>query len=192
MYLAQGRYGDAAQRFQDALKIRPSSSLYSNLGTVLFAQGLYGPSATAFERALAMGGGAHDYRRWANLADAYRQLPDAAAKAREHYDHAIGVIDAELAQSPRDPTLRSRRALYLAKRGDCPGADAGLASLADARDPPLYALFRMAVTLEICGHRQRAIAMLERALARGFSPAEVEIDPDLRALRADPAYLKKR
>jgi serine/threonine-protein kinase len=190
-YLLLGRHAEAAQRFQDALKIRPSSSLYSNLGTVLFAQGLYGPAANAFERSLAMGGAAHDHLHWGNLADAYRQLPDAADKAREHYDHAIGLIDAELARSPQDLTLRSRRALYLAKRGDCPGADAGLISLLTADNPTSYAVFRMAVTLELCGHRQRAIAMLERALASGFSPAEIDNDPELRALRADPAYRRR-
>jgi serine/threonine-protein kinase len=188
VHLLQGRYDEAARRFQDALKIRPSSSLYSNLGTVLFAQGFYGPAASAFERSLAMGGGAHDHRRWGNLADAYRQLPDAAAKAREHYDQAITLIDAELVRSPQDLTLRSRRALYLAKRGDCPRADATLASLIDAGDHTPDAVFRMAVALEICGHRERAIAMLERALASGFSPAEIDNDPELRALRADPAY----
>jgi serine/threonine protein kinase/tetratricopeptide (TPR) repeat protein len=188
VYLLQGRYDAAAQRFQDALKIRPSSSLYSNLGTVLFAQGLYGPAAVAFERALAMGGAANDYLRWANLADAYRQLPDAAGQARDHYDQAITLIDAELARSPQDPTLRSRRALYLAKRGDCQRADTGLASLIDARDLTPYAVFRIAVTLEICGHRPRALAALDRALASGFSLAEIGNDPELRALRADPAY----
>jgi eukaryotic-like serine/threonine-protein kinase len=189
VYLLQGRYDEAAQRFQDALKIRPSPSLYSNLGTVLFAQGLYGPAASAFERSLAMGGAAHDPLHWANLADAYRQLPDAT-KAREHYDHAIQLIEADLVRLPRDLTLLSRRALYLAKRGDCPGADKGLASLIDAGDLLPYAMFRMAVTLEICGHRARAISMIERALARGFSSAEIGNDPELRALRADPAYLR--
>src|SRR5215510_14141936 len=129
----------------DALPIRPSSSLYSNLGTVLFAQGLYGPAAGAFERALAMGGAANNPLYWGNLADAYRQLPDAADKAREAYDHAIRLLDAELARSPQDLTLRSRRVLYLAKRGDCSRAGDGLASMIDARDAPAYAVFRMAV-----------------------------------------------
>jgi serine/threonine-protein kinase len=187
VFLLQGRYEDAAQRFQDALKIRPSSSLYSNLGTVLFAQGLYGPAASAFERSLAMGGAANSPVHWGNLADAYRQLPDAD-KAREAYDHAIGLLDAELARSPQDLTLRSRRVLYLAKRGDCQRAGDGLAAMVDVRDAPAYALFRMAVALEVCGQRQRAIAVLERALASGFSPAEIGNDPELRALRADPGY----
>jgi serine/threonine-protein kinase len=169
------------------LKIRPSSSLYSNLGTVLFAQGLYGPAASAFERALAMGGGANDHRRWGNLADAYRQLPDSG-KARGHYDQAIALLDAELARSPQDLTLRGRRALYLAKRGDGPGADAALTPLIDAAGHTSYSLFRMAVALELCGHRARALAMLERALGSGFSQAEIDNDPELRTLRADPAY----
>jgi hypothetical protein len=65
-----------------------------------------------------------------------------------------------------------------------------MAALLDADELPLYARFRLAVTLELCGHRQRAIAMLERALGGGFSPAEIDNDPDLRTLRADPVYLR--
>lgn len=219
VYLLQGRYDEAAARFQDALKIHPSASLYSNLGTVLFAQGLYGPSANAFERALQMGGAAHKPLYWANLADAYRQLPDSAAKAREAYAQAIELLDAELARSPESSTLRSRRVLYQAKRGDCRAADAELTALtrsitstsparpapstpsspstpstpgaappAPAPAPTPYTLFRVAVALELCAYRPRAIAMIDLALTAGFSPAEIANDPELRALRADPAY----
>lgn len=192
VHLLQGRYDDAAARFQDALKIRPSASLYSNLGTVLYAQGLYGPSASAFERALAMGGAANHHLHWGNLADAYRQLPGSGDQAREAYDHALALIDEELARAPKDSTLHSRRALYLAKRGDCAGADSELATLqrASGLAPTLtpYGLFRVAVALELCAHRPRAIEALARALAAGFSAAEIGNDPELRGLRADPAY----
>jgi eukaryotic-like serine/threonine-protein kinase len=198
----QGRYAEAAERFQDALKIRPSASLYSNLGTVLFAQGLYAPSAAAFERALAMGGAANHPVFWGNLADAYRQLPDAGARAREHYDRAIALVDEALAHAPGDATLRSRRALYLAKRGACPRAEVELAELSAPTQPATttattpevaaaltpYTRFRLAVALEICGHRRRALGELERALEAGFAAAEIANDPELRALRADPGY----
>ena len=190
VYLLQGRYDDAAARFQDALKIRPSASLYSNLGTVLYAQGLYAPSASAFERALAMGGAANHDLYWGNLADAYRQLPDAE-RARDAYGHAIALIDDELARAPGDLTLHSRRALYRAKRGECAAAEAELPELIAATHATAYTRFRVAVATEICGQRPRAIELLDRALAAGFSPAEIANDPELRALRADPAYHRR-
>jgi hypothetical protein len=51
-------------------------------------------------------------------------------------------------------------------------------------------LFRMAVTRELCGQRALSLALLERALGGGFEQAEIDQDPDLRALRADPAYVR--
>lgn len=189
--LLQGRYVEAAAAFQDALKIRPSASLYNNLGTVLFAQGLYAPAANAFERALAMDGAAHYPLHWGNLADAYRQLPGAAEKARTHYQRAVQLLDEKLARTPGDPSWRSRRALYLAKAGDCARAGADLDALADADGAP-HTLFRRAVALELCGQRDRAITALDKALALGLSAAELDADPELRALRSDPDYHRMR
>lgn len=194
VYLLLGRYDEAATRLQQALQIRPTASLYSNLGTVLFAQGLYAPAAQAFERALAMGGASHHHLYWANLADAYRQLPDGAARAGEAYGHALAMIEEELARAPGDLTLQSRRALLRAKRGgaaECAEMRRELAALDEASARPsasAYTKYRIAVALELCGARRRALAVLARALTSGFSAAEIANDPELRALRADPAY----
>ncbi len=191
-HVLQGRYAEAATAFQQALEIRPSASLYSNLGTVLFAQGLYAPAANAFERALAMDGSANAYLYWGNLADAYRQLPGAGDDAREHYQRAVALLDQELTRRPDDLTARTRRALYLAKADDCDHALADIDQLdADDIDAP-YPAFRRAVVLELCGRRKPAITALDRALALGFSEAELEADPELRKLRADPNYHRMR
>jgi tetratricopeptide (TPR) repeat protein len=190
--LLQGRHAEAAAAFQDALKIRPSASLYSNLGTVLFAQGLYAPAANAFERALSMDGAANHHLHWGNLADAYRQLPGAVEEARAHYQRAVQLLDEELARRPGDPTWRSRRALYLAKAGDCARAGDDLDTLVEAEIDAPYTMFRRAVALELCGQRASAIAALDKALALGFSAAELDGDPELRALRSDPDYHRMR
>jgi serine/threonine-protein kinase len=188
--LLQGRYAEAAAAFQDGLKIRPSASLYSNLGTVLFAQGLYAPAANAFERALAMDGAANHHLHWGNLADAYRQLPGAADQARAHYQRAVQLLDEKLARRPDDPNGRSLRALYLARADDCAGARKDLDAVAEG--DALRVLFRRAIALELCHQRDRAIAALDQGLALGLSAAEVDAEPDLRALRADPDYHRMR
>lgn len=191
-YLLDGKYAEAASTFQDALKIRPSASLYSNLGTVLFAQGLYGPAANAYERALATGGGSHYHLHWANLGDAYRQLPGSEAKAEQSYRRALELLERELGEAPRSEILRSRRALLRAKSGACVEAGAEATALTRSRALAAYSVYRLAVAQEVCGHRAPAIELVERALALGLPRSEVDADPELRALRADPAYQRRQ
>ena len=49
-------------------------------------------------------------------------------------------------------------------------------------------LFRGAVTYELTGDRVNALALLEKALDRGYSTTEVKMDPELEALRKDVRF----
>jgi len=187
VYYMQGRFAEAAQAIQEALAIKPEHSLYSNLGTLLFAQKLYPAAAEAFEKAIELGG-EHYYLYWANLGDAHR-LSGREAEARRAYSRAIELIGAELETTPESEVARSRLALYLAKSGAC---GRSLAEL-DARPPRAGEkgpgdLYRTAVAHEVCGRRAEALEALGAALAAGFSRREVEGDPELAALRTDPRF----
>lgn len=184
----QGRYPEAAEAIQQALEIEELPSLYTNLGAVFFNQGLYPRAVAAFEKSLDLAGGAHDYRIWANLADAYRWTPDNESKSREAYGRAIQLLAPLLERSPDDASLRSRLALYEAKRGRCEQAIAELASPVAVPGADASSRFRRAVASEVCGRREEALAELRVALAAGFSRIEVEADPELLGLRADRRY----
>lgn len=186
VHYAQGRLDEAASEFQRALRIRPDASLYSNLGTLFFSQGLYAKAAAAFEDALRMDGASHKSIFWLNLADTYRQMPGKEGDMRTTYRRAVQLLDTEIEASPGDVRLSSRRALALARVGDCDGALEGLQGLAVGSD--VYSLFRVAVVEELCGQRDRSLRWVERALDAGLALAEVEREPDLLALRADPNY----
>jgi Tfp pilus assembly protein PilF len=185
-YYLQGDLTRAATQFQKALEIEPQSSLYSNLGTLYFAQGLYPQSAEAFERALELPGGANDYLLWGNLGDACRWLPEGGARAREAYSRALQLLAERPA--PGDATLGSRRAVYLAKRGDCPPALAASSEMEGRAALDAASRFRLAISREVCGQRAAALATLEAALRAGFPPAEVGRDPELLQLRGDVRY----
>lgn len=187
VYYMQGRLAEAAEAFQKALAIRPDHSLYSNLGTILFAQGLYPPAAAAFEKALEHGG-ANFYLYWANFADAERQLADRQESARASYAQAISLLHQELEKNPESLFLRSRLALYRAKRGDCGAAAKDLEEMARQGDHQAEGHYRSAVAWEVCGKRAAALASLGAALEAGYPPAQVAADPELFGLRADPAY----
>jgi len=180
----QGRLAEAEAAIRKALAIQPEHSLYSNLGTLLYAQGLYVPAVRAFEQALRLGGGNY-YLYWANLADAHRFTAGHEAAAKEAYGHAIELLRGELAAKPESALLRSRLGLYLAKRGDCGAALAEIAAPGERKAEDLY---RTAVAYEVCGERGRALPALAAALRAGFPRREVQEDPELFGLRSDPRY----
>jgi tetratricopeptide (TPR) repeat protein len=187
-YYTQGDLAKAAAQFQKALEIQPQPSLYSNLGGLYFAQGLYPQAAQAYEQALGLPGGANNYLLWGNLGDACRFLPGGGARAREAYSRALQLLADRLHATPRDSTLLSRHALYLAKRGDCGPALAADRDVERLAQADTDAQFRLVVADEVCGRRQPALAMLEKALRHGYSLAEVQRDPELLALRGDVRY----
>ena len=187
-YYAQGDLTRAAAQFQKALEIEPEASLYSNLATLDFAQGLYPEAAQAYERALELPGGANNYLLWGNLGDACRFLPDGSQRAREAYSRALQLLADPRRAAPKDATLASRRALYLAKRGDCVPALAASAETERLAETDAAAEFRLGVTDEVCGRREPALAELARALKAGYPLAEVQRDPELLRLRDDVRY----
>lgn len=187
-YYTQGDLAKAAAQFQKALEIQPQPSLYSNLGGLYFAQGLYPQAAQAYEQALELPGGANDYLFWGNLGDACRFLPEGGARAREAYSRALQLLADRLRATPQDATLLSRRALYLAKRGDCKPALAASGEIERLARKDGAGQYRIVVADEVCGRREPALAMLEKALHNGYSLAEVQRDPELLALRGDVRY----
>ncbi|HBL29307.1 MAG TPA: hypothetical protein DD490_20950, partial [Acidobacteria bacterium] len=189
-YYQQGDLVQAATQFQKALEIEPQPSLYSALGTLQFGQGLYPQAAQAYEKALELPGGANDYRIWGNLGDACRFLPEAegGARAREAYTRALQLLADPLRAAPRDVTLLSRRARYLALRGDCGPALAAGREIERLAQADADARYRLVVAHEVCGRRDLALATLERALRDGLPLAEAQRDPELLALRTDVRY----
>ncbi|HSR69824.1 MAG TPA: protein kinase, partial [Acidobacteriota bacterium] len=113
--MLRGDLSGAAANFQKSLEIRPEAAAYSNLGTLQFFRGLYAESAAAYEKAIQMGAG--DYLIWANLGDAYRQLPQSAQKAEEAFQIAIQKMRELLQETPEDPNLLVQLAVALAKSG---------------------------------------------------------------------------
>ncbi len=187
-YYLQGNLAQAAAQFQKALEIQPQPSLYSALGTLYFAQGLYPQAAQAYEQALELPGGANNYLLWGNLGDACRFLPEGGTRAREAYSRALQLLADPLRAAPQDATLLSRRGVYLAKRGDCGPALAASGEIERLAQKDADAQFRIVVAHEVCGRREPALAVLERALHNGYPLAEVKRDPELLALRSDVRY----
>ncbi|MEM6797730.1 MAG: hypothetical protein AAF725_27425, partial [Acidobacteriota bacterium] len=135
------------------------------------------------EKATQTESGADSSLTWANLGDAYRWTPDNEERARESYGRALRLLAPKLEAAPSDWTLVSRRALYLAKSGECADALAAVEEL--PTEAAAAARYRAAVALEACGRREGALAALEAALGAGYPFSEAESNPELLELRRD-------
>ncbi len=192
VYYMQGRLNEAATEFQKSLQIKPDSTTYSNLGTVQFARGLYAQAVSAFEKAVSSGGST-DYLLWGNLGDACRWTPDHESRAMEAYQLAIQLLKDEMQRRPEDTDLHTFLPLYLAKLGDCSRAMSVISDAIDtSHEQGGAGRFRIAVALEVCDQRDKALAALETALQAGYSLEDILADPELSELRQDARYQRIR
>jgi tetratricopeptide (TPR) repeat protein len=181
----QGRFADAARSLQRAVELKPEAPVYTNLGTLYYYQGLYPQAITALERSLALR--ANDFRTWGNLGDALRRTADGAMRAVEAYRRAVQLASAEIEAAPSADT-RALRALYGARAGDQDTARADLKQLGGITDLAAETLYVSSLAREALGERAAAIETLRLAIGAGHSIDELERDPELTELRADPAY----
>jgi len=188
----RGDSAAAASHLQRAIEIAPNASLYTNLGTILFFQGRYAEANAAFEHAIAAAGrggtGTNIPMLWANLGDSYRFLPGREDDAQLAFRRAAQLAGVKVKSNPGDIGSRSRLALYLAKAGDTAAARRELDTVLAHADLDVEARLRALLAYEVLGDRAAALAVLADALRAGLPIAEVEREPELAALRADPGY----
>ena len=184
----QDRTSEAIQVLQDGLTINKSALLYNNLGTFLFFQGQFEMSADAFEKTLEFGGDTHEYLYWANLADAYRFVPNRRKEAIAAYDQAINLLKTEIEKNPGNTRQNSRLALYHVKRGNLDEARRIIDEIDLSEDHRSSIYYRALVTYELLSERENALLMLQKALKTGYPLTEIQNDPELKNLRQDKTY----
>ena len=186
IYHFLGRTDDAVSVTQRALELDPSSVLYTNLGTLRFFQARYDESATAFEKSIQMG--ANSYLHWGNLGDAYRWSTARKSEAAGAYDTAIRLTREWLAKRPDDTRAGSSLAVYLAKKGEPQAAISAAKSIDLKNEKQGSVAFKVAIAYEIAGSREQAIDAMKRAIQLDYARKEIELEPELIALRSDPRY----
>ena len=181
----QGRFADAARSLQRAVELKPDAAVYTNLGTLYYYQGLYPQAVAALDKSIALR--ANDYRTWGNMGDALRRTSGGGPRALEAYQRAAQLAAAELDAAPT-AEARALRALYLARAGAADEAKEELRRTGSHSGLAAETLYVLALAWEALGERTAAIHTLREAIAAGHAVSELERDPELTSLRADPAY----
>ena len=184
--MRSGQLKAAQNALEKALGIEPTALRYNELGTILLLEGEYDRAASTFDRSIALN--PNDYAAWGNLAVAYRWSQTNRAKEEAAYRKAIGLAEAEHAKKRDEPELLVSLADYYASTGD-PGKARPMLRQALALAPDDYSVaYEAGETYESLGERARAIPLIARAIANGYYKSELEHNPDLAALRADPNF----
>jgi tetratricopeptide (TPR) repeat protein len=186
VYIFMGKYPDAVGALEKANALRPTFGGYSNLGQAYFRQRRFEESVNAFEQALRIDN--TDYRAYGNLADAYYWTPGKHDLATGMYRRAIDLGLKQLKVNPGDTEARIMLAQYYAMLKRKAEAFASLrAGLAAKPEDPEY-LFVAAVVHNQFGNREAALQWIEKAVARGYSLAEITSAAEFDDLRNDPQF----
>ena len=187
VYHAMGRVDDALANYRKAIAIRPSAAAYTNIGVLLHERGDFAGAVQAYEQALAIRANSHIAHR--NLGDALLRL-GRSREARNAYLNAVKYAEAELKVNPSDTRTMSALAVYLQKSGQPEAARKRLAEASALAPNNAETLFRTGVIYALSGERERALTLLERAAAAGYSRQTIATDDDLAPLRQEPRFLQ--
>ena len=185
LYHLLGRAEEAEATLRTAVGLVPTSEGLNNLATVQFYRGNYRDAVKTLEQAVALA--PHDPSVRRGLAAAYL-FGGEAGKAKQVYAEARGLARATLEVNPRDAPLRAELADIESMLGDAEAARAEGARALELAPRDAQVLFRVGAAYEQLGDRERALPLIAKALAAGYSRREVENDPSLRDLRADPRF----
>ena len=136
-------------------------------------------------RALQLGTG--QYRWWTNLGTAYRRL-DRVSESRRAYRRGLALAEADIAENPRNGTVRAYLAYLCAQVGDRGRAESELVQALQQSPNDAETLSTAALTYEALGRRNDTLAVL------AASPTAIVADlgrwPDVADLHRDPRFLK--
>lgn len=184
-YLAMGEL-DEAEKVFNASPL-PSRWTFMNRGLVYYYRGEFEKSAEDQQRAINLAPDLH----WTTgfLADSYRFIDGQEEKARAIYEKAIVLAEQELTVNPNDWGTVGRLGLYYAHTGDMARAKSQLDKLIALTKDPTGLYYASLISLEI-GDLEGANQFLDRTIEGGWSQGLLLGDPDLVALRDQPAYQK--
>ncbi|MDH5621235.1 MAG: tetratricopeptide repeat protein, partial [Gammaproteobacteria bacterium] len=184
-YMMAGNFAAAAPAFQMAIEIEPQSSTYSNLGLMYYYLGRFEEAAGALRGAIDLA--PKDHVAWSNLGDILF-ADGKSEEARAAFVTSEELINAELAVNPNDPNILTDLAWIdaMLDRDDVATDLIRRASAAAPDDP--FAYFIEGLIHSRAGRTDSALDALETAIAKGYSPTILAVEPHLSSLRGNPRF----
>ncbi|BCS31199.1 hypothetical protein TBR22_A03990 [Luteitalea sp. TBR-22] len=162
----QNRDAEAVREYERALAIQPSAPAYTNLGTYQYGLGDLKAAERAYRKAVEIA--PQDPLMQRNLSDALR-AQGRAREAREGYQRAAELAEAELRVNPQDQTAQSLAAYAWARAGNCELSNVPSTRIESAPSPSVDGLIDVVNARLICGVVPQALVDLRAIAAAGVS-----------------------
>jgi eukaryotic-like serine/threonine-protein kinase len=183
--LRAGRAGEAAETCRRSLAIEPRASAQSNLGTALFFQKDYAGAAAAYRKAAEQE--PESSVHWTNLGEALEMLGQKQ-EARRAYGRAVPIARRRVEAKPLDPEAHRDLGLVCARAGEVACALEEGRRAWEMRPESAGMALTNAIIGSLLGRTDEALDWLDKSVRRGLGRAQIENEPALGPLRADPRY----
>lgn len=177
-----GEVAAADELFSKALEMSPSYPNLSNIGTSKYFLGDYAKAIVYFQKALFIDDS--DYRVWANLAQAQRQLN--AKQGNEEYLQAIVRATAALRVNGNDAATLAALAYFNQAIDKFELADVYRRRATEVAEQSYESQYYLALQQLSHGNMDNALRHIEQSLALGYPAALVKSEPEFRAAIETP------
>jgi len=182
-YLNLGRYADAEEELNAALRLQEFPNAREGLGLSLMYQGRDREAIPHLKRAIEIGSPSALY--YLNLGTVLRRA-GIPSESQEAYRKGKELAEAALAQNPRDAIENSNLAYLCARLGEDRRATFEAARALQISDKNMIVRWMVVLTYEALGRRDLTLPLLEDAPASILD--RLNRFPDLADLRADPRF----
>ena len=110
------------------------------------------------------------------------------AESREAFGHAVRLEREDLPSHPEDPAAHARLGKFCAKAAELKCAETEGDRAARDRPGDASIAFTQAIIQCALGRRPEALDWLEKAVNLGLARSEIENEPFLTPIRAEPRY----
>jgi serine/threonine protein kinase/tetratricopeptide (TPR) repeat protein len=181
-----GKFDEAIDAANKSMAIEPNDTAASTMAEVLRAQKKY---TEALQWALlAVKLNPDDSTNLLELGDCYSRIRSHSVDAETAYKNAARVQEQQMQTDPTNGPGWMLVALYRIKSGLPDSAYALMKKAESLNASDLYSqLFKVRI-LELLGHREEALAMLNTCMKRGATSYQMDASVDLDSLRSDPRY----
>ena len=186
VYYRMEEWQKAREMFEKSFKINKSYSVASNLGTLYYLEGNFKLAIKKYELAIELNN--DDYLMWGNLGSAYYWSDSAKEKAENAFNRAIRLAEIKNKINPNNPIILSRLGGYYSMTGNKELTLDYFKKAINLEPDNPEVMYLYAAAKERIGEREEAIKWLHRSIEKGYSKAEISLQPEFQSLLKDKRF----